>query len=281
MKKALDNVLPVASSIHDRALKAFLGFAISYVQSRIIEVPRYIYVPWNDASAPELWRWAAEWEKFSAGVGKKFERVSYGTGQRPLHGINDLSQVYVLGHGAPGATALYKSSQALPAHLLQGAHMERANWIKKELEPLDFSILLARLMADGLSQEFRGSVKIYACSGGLEGKGAVSSLIPTSLQNTSFTNLLANHMRRSGYKECEVVGYTEDLAAPTAFSVLGGRTIALSDDLQNLCKRVAFMETALEAGGVDNVTPEAFMQKYRSQLGSVNLPAASTVRRSF
>lgn len=287
VKKMLRDIGKVVGSINDRPLKLFVGFAVEYIQSRIIEVPRYIYVPWSAENAPELVNWAKAWKTFAQGQGKAFDVISKGTGQKPFSNIDPLSQIYVLGHGAPGCQSLVKAAQQIPPSGL--SQIQMAAKVKELWDPIDFTILAPNLKSEGLPEAFAGSLKIYACSGGVNGSGTINALVPRSLQGTSFVNLFAQHMRRLGYKDCEIVGYERDLAAPTAFELTGARTVAVSADakqgLAELVKadaRIALLSAAMEGKAVsDAELIQLYNQFYQNRLRRLTLPKASTVAKRF
>jgi len=106
VKRAIKGeIKPLLESISDREAKGFIGFAIEYVESRIIDLPRHVYVPWKETEVGELADWARKWRDFAAGKSKIFDVLFWGTGQKPLKQIDGGHRRGALLHSGlvPGA----------------------------------------------------------------------------------------------------------------------------------------------------------------------------------
>lgn len=282
LKKLIKNtIIPARNGMGDPALRAFLGYAIEYVQSRLIDVPRYLYVPWNAADATELMQWGQAWKTFAEGRGKTLEIYAKDTGRDAFKDIHPLSQIYIFGHGAPGDATLAKSAKQLDATGLN--NMQRAALLAAETAPLNFSLVASALVTTKLSTTFAGCLKVYACSGGREGSQAVNKVLARPMGSTSFVRLFANHMRSRGYKECEIVGYEEDLAAPTMWEEVGARTVAVTDQQRQEVFHWAKIEAYSALLSVASPTDEDVAREYKkaisSQLRTLNLKRASSVAK--
>jgi hypothetical protein len=178
----------------------FLGEVYVAFVEPYLTAKRYIYIPFQYPK--ELPQWATEWQEYYSekklGVGeerKSYEVIVYSSTKRQLQGIPLLSQIYIFGHSSAG-------SQSLTAEASTTNPNDKVQWGQ-----------LARQMeVSGLSKEFWGKIKVWACQGGA-----------ASGTNPAFTQRFADRMRGLGYNNCEYFGYTSNLAAPSTFAFLGGR----------------------------------------------------------
>jgi hypothetical protein len=285
LKEDWELVMP---GIGDVGLRAFVRFALEYIRDRIIVIPRYIYLPWKAADAQELMRWSQSWKTFARGRGKTFDIVSQDSSRDAFKEIHPLSQIYIVGHGAPGTSHLTKSAELIDDKGL--SQQQRAAKVAKVYEPVDFSILVTRLISTGLPKSFAGSLKIYACSGGRSGTQSIDSLLARPMEPTSFTKLFAQCMRSKGYKDCDIVGYLENLAAPSMFDDVGGRTIAVSPVEKELLGKMSLLQTQLELKEAAKQGNEqlaqfdleaAFERNFKASLRALDLPKASVAARRF
>jgi hypothetical protein len=110
------------------------------------------------------------------------------------------------------------------------------------------------------------------------------------MEPTSFTKLFAQCMRSKGYKDCDIVGYLENLAAPSMFDDVGGRTIAVTPAEKELVGKMSQLQTRLELMEAAKQGNEQFAQfdldaaferNFKASLRSLNLPKASAVAKRF
>ena len=161
-----------------------------------------------------------------------FETIEHSLTGRPLKDIPLLSQIYILGHSSAGSDML--SPQVNTTNRLDTVH---------------YNMLAKRMRDAGLSTEFWGRIKVYACKGGAD-----------SATGQAFTAKFADVMRtRWNYVNCEYFGYTVELAAPTTFELLEGR---LTSALE-----VSDQERLVEmARGSETIKAKLFSPGFKAQM---------------
>jgi hypothetical protein len=156
---------------------------------------RYFYVPFEDPSFVDMCK--------EVKIPANFRRIvkSYSPLKKDqLSWATRWDQVYVMGHGAPGADAIEDN---------KGTELDVAGIVK-------------RLQHEGLGKHHR-LIKLWACSGGAGGKNS-----------TAYKLLKA--MRAAGFDQVKVAGYTETITT----SVGGHKRALSHDDDTDLGRASSF-----------------------------------------
>lgn len=190
-----------------------------------VDAKRYIYIPFDpgesadmQAATEELLEWAAIWHSYSRkkyGGRRNYEVIVWSSREKRLENIPPLSRIYIYGHTSPGSDTLSPCPGA-PANLR-----------------VSFQKLTSQMLESGLSKEFWGRIKVWACSSAATSRTGRpdAAITPGDFFSFStgrtvvyaFADKFAEAMRGVGYENCQYFGYLLDLAAPKAFELLGGR----------------------------------------------------------
>ena len=189
---------------------------------------RYIFIPFDYQNNKELKDWAKDWQAYyNKAKQKNFEIIEYSSTGKPFTDIPLLSQIYILGHSSAGSDTISAAPGKFAYKILCTGLADRMR---------------------GLSTEFWGKIKVYACSGGAE-----------SATSQAFADKFAKAMRDKGYVNCEYFGYTVPLAAPSTFDLFEGRlTSTLDLDDKNQLVQMA--------RGSETIKDKLFSPEFRAKL---------------